>query len=221
MKYRESKLDSDNRKWFENDNSKQSLASIYLAVGMLRGLTPFNLEFKYPLTAIAGKNGSGKSTILAIAVCGFHNTKKGFKFKWRKYPYYTFSDFFVQSNGEMPPEGVSIRYGIRHNDWAISARNKEKEKLGYQRRNKKQGGRWNDYARRVERDVVFFGIDRVVPHSEKSVSKSYRKAFKKQKTYGWEEQVKEIVGKILNNKYESFEYAEYSKCAKRIIPFMF
>jgi predicted ATPase len=211
MKYRESKLDNDNRKWFEHDNSKQLLASIELTKGTLRGLTPFKLEFKYPITAIAGKNCSGKSTLLGIAACGFHNTKKGYKFKRRKYTYYTFSDFFVQSNEEVPPQGIVIDYGIRHDDWRISASNPNKQGLNYQRRIKKQGGRWNDYYSRVDRDVVFFGIDRVVPHSEKSVSKSYKRVFKKQITYGWEEEVKDTVGKILNKKYDSFEYAEYSK----------
>jgi predicted ATPase len=211
MKYRESKLDDDNRKWFGNDNTKQTLASIELCNGELRGLSPFKLEFKYPITAIAGKNGSGKSTLLGIAACGYHNIKSGFKFKWRTYTYYTFSDFFIQSIEEVSPQGISIDYGIRHNNWRITTDNPDKEGLKFQTRYKKKGGRWNDYSKRVKRDVVYFGIERVVPHSEKSVSKSYRNAFKKQQLYGWEENVKEIVGKILNKKYDNFEYAEYFK----------
>lgn len=62
-----------------NDNTHQLLRSIQLADGNLRGLTPFKIDFDYPITAIAGKNGSGKSTILALACCAFHNTTKGFK----------------------------------------------------------------------------------------------------------------------------------------------
>jgi predicted ATPase len=211
MKYRESKLDNDNRKWFENDNSRQTLASVQLDKGTLRGLTPFILQFKYPITAIAGKNGSGKSTLLGIAACGFHNRKNGYKFKWRKNTYYTFSDFFIQTVGEVPPQGISIWYGIKHNSWRVTPKNPDKEGLKFQHRTKKQGGKWADYASRVNRDVVFFGIERVVPHSEKSVSKSYRNAFKKQNKYGWEDEVKTIVGKILNKNYTNFEYAEYSK----------
>lgn len=211
MKYRESKLDKDNRNWFENDFSKQTLASIHLCSGELRGLSPFKLEFKYPISAIAGKNGSGKSTLIGIAACGFHNIKTGFKFKWRKYSYYTFSDFFIQSIEEVPPQGIEINHWIKHNNWRITSNNPTKEGLNFQTRIKKKGGRWNDYSGRVKRDVVYFGIERVVPHSEKSVSKSYKNAFKKQKIYGWEEDVKNAVGKILNKKYDCFEYAEYSK----------
>lgn len=219
MNYRESKLDKDNRKWFANDNSKQSLVSISLVKGVLRGLTPFVLQFKYPITAIAGKNGSGKSTLLGIASCGFHNHKKGYKLKSRNTTYYTFSDFFVQSTEEVPPQGISIFYGVRHNDWKITATNKQKEGINLQQRTKKEKGRWNDYATRVHRDVVFFGIDRVVPHAEKSVSRSYRNSFKKRKPYGWENQVKDTVGRILNKKYDNFEYAEYSKYRLPIVSF--
>jgi len=211
MKYRESKLDQDNRNWFQHDNSKQSLAAIDLHYGELRGLSPFYVSFKYPITAIAGKNGSGKSTLLGIAACGFHNSKTGFKLKYRKYTYYTFQDFFIQSVEEVPPQGISINYYIRHNNWKASSNSPDKEGVKYQTRYKKKGGRWNDYSSRVRRDVIYLGIERVVPHSEKSVSKSYKNSFKKQKVYGWEEKVKESVGKILNKTYCTFEYAEYTK----------
>ena len=211
MKYRESKLDQENRNWFQHDNSKGTLASIHLRSGELRGLSGFKLDFHYPITAIAGKNGSGKTTLLGIAACGFHNKKNGFKFKWRKYSYYSFSDFFIQSLEEISPQGISISYGIRYDNWKVSKNNPDKEGTKYQIRFKKKGGRWNDYASRVSRDVVYFGIERVVPHSEKSVSKSYKNSFKKQKIYGWEEKVKEAVGKILNKQYDTFEYAEYTK----------
>jgi hypothetical protein len=58
--------------------------------------------------------------------------------------------------------------------------------------------------------VVFIGIDRVVPHSEKSISKSYRSAFEKS-IHGCEESVLLAVGRILGSKYSDFHFKSYYK----------
>ena len=58
--------------------------------------------------------------------------------------------------------------------------------LGMQERLKIHGGRWNNDDRRIDRTVVYLGIDRIVPHAEKSVSKSYRYLFKAGNQHGWE-----------------------------------
>ena len=112
MPYNYSQIDKDNLNWFPKDNTKATLLTIKLDDGHIRGLYNFELEFKYPISVIAGKNGSGKSTILALAACAFHNSKDGFEFPGRKNTYYTFSNFFIQSKDEIPPEGISIKYKI-------------------------------------------------------------------------------------------------------------
>ncbi len=80
-----------------------------------------------------------------------------------------------------------------------------------QRRKKSQGGKWNDYADRIKKNVVFLGIERIVPHSERSQSRSYSKAFKDSKVKGWEDKVKDAVGYVLGRSYEKFRYLEHSK----------
>ena len=102
MSYSYSSLDKKNSNWFINDNSRGTLASVSLTKGKIRGLHPFKIEFEYPISAIAGVNGSGKSTILAIASCAFHNHPGGFTPPLRKQSYYTFRDFFIQSADETP-----------------------------------------------------------------------------------------------------------------------
>ncbi len=140
-----------------------------------------------------------------LAACAYHNGVDGFKLPKRNNSYYTFSDFFIQSEEERAIEGILIQYHILHNNW----NKKPKERVGVQVRKKEYGGRWNEYSSRMKRNVVFFGIDRVVPHSEKSVYKSYRSHFKPSERKGWEEVVKEIVSKILNKNYDDFWYKKY------------
>lgn len=217
MKYRETKTDIQLRDWFSNDHTKALLRGIRLVTGELRGLTPLNLPINYPILAVAGRNGAGKSTILALACCAYHNKKDGYRLPKRKTPYYTFSDFFIQHPEELSPQGVDVQYGIAHNKWKKSENFPDGIGIGWQRRFKKKGGKWNDYGDRVKRNVAFLGIDRIVPHAERSQSRSYSKVFKNTVQKGWEDKVKEVVGSILGKTYDSFRYLEHSKYSLPIV----
>lgn len=211
MKYLYSQLDKDNLKWFANDMTVASLREIELRRGSLRGLSAFQVNFTYPISVISGRNRSGKSTILAMVACAFHNNKDGFKLPERRLTYYTFSDFFIQTSEEVPPEGVQIWYRIMHNRWRKSNRAPDGSGNLWQKREKRRRGKWSNYARRVNRNVVFLGVQRVVPHSEKSVSRSYRTYFSDQAPAGWENKVKEVVGRILGTYYDTFWMKTYGR----------
>lgn len=211
MKYRESNVDRSLRKWFIKEFDCANLRGIGIPIGSVRGLSNISIRFDYPISAIAGKNGAGKSTLLALACCAFHNTDEDFSLPNRKQNYYTFADFFIQHKDEIPPTGIRVEYAIAHNNWRVTEKSPEKVKIGYQARIKSKGGKWNDYSLRVERNVVFIGIERIVPHSEKSQSKSYRRHFKSLPPKGWEAKTKDSVGYILGKEYENFEMTYHSK----------
>lgn len=207
LSYHYSHLDKRNIFWFDKDNSCATLRILKLAQGHLRGVYPCEIDFKYPITAIAGENCSGKSTLLAMAICAFHNQKNGFKLRERDKTYYTFSDFFVQTNNETSPAGIVIKYQILHNNW----RGREPG-LGWQARKKKEGGRWNDYDIRVPRNVVYFGIQRIVPSNESSVHRAYRRKFSLGNLHkNDKEKIQKIVGKIIGKVYAKFDLFEHSK----------
>ncbi len=189
-----------------SDTSCGSLSAIALTAGCLRGLGPFNIDLTYPISAIAGENGSGKSTLLAIAACAFHNAPDGFRLSDRTNPYYTFSDFFVQSNDEVPPSGIKIECRIRSNKRSRDASN------GWQVQTKGVNGRWSDYKRRIKRNVVYFGIQRVVPHYERTIYKSYRRMFQAgQLEEDVRNHIRQIASRILGRAYSDFELHEHSK----------
>ena len=211
MKYRESQIDKELRQWFTNDLTKSLLRKIHLSEGSLRGVNSLDINLTYPITEFAGVNGAGKSTILAMACCAYHAKPDGYKLPKRKNSYYTFSDFFIQHTQEVSPQGVSIFYHIAHDAWKKSTKLPDGKGIGAQVRKKSIGGKWNDYDARVKKCVVFLGIDRIVPHNERSQSRSYSRIFADVKPKGWEHNVKEAVGYILGKKYDDFRYLEHSK----------
>lgn len=207
MTYRLSDLDRKNASSFQSDHSRKSLVSISLRTGSIRGLSNFSIEFSYPLAAIAGRNGSGKSTVLALAACAYHSNPKGWSIPGRKYPHYRFSDFFVQTHDEVPVDGVLIEYGIRHDKWKPTDSMPSGKGVGHQHRQKNRGGKWNDYASRLRRPVAFFGIDRVVPPSERSVLKNQRNYFStpSARKSEAEDLTRASVSRVLGIEYQDFE----------------
>ena len=207
MSYKYSHTDKRNLAWMKKDKSVVTLLQVKLVEGRLRGLHPFGLQFDYSISAIAGENGVGKSTVLAIAACGYHNKMSGYLPTGRKLPYYTFSDFFVQSREEIPPDGIHIRYQILYDSWRGG-----KSGPGWQSRRKRVRGKWNNYDSRVNRNVVYFGVQRVVPHFERSTHKSYRARFSKEiLDEEHRRKICKIAGRIMGKTYDGFEKHTHSK----------
>lgn len=147
------------QKLWNEDQSYQKLTQVnFNHIGM-RGVKDTSIEFNYPITAIAGANGIGKTTILQTIACLFHNTENDFQpYRFSnariQLPYYRFTDFFVISRGEDKGLGVVINFkfikqGLSRTEFSV-----------------KKISRWGNYERRPKRHVDFLGMSRVIPAHE-------------------------------------------------------
>lgn len=204
--YNESHLDRANRNWFAHDNSINSLKKIKVSSGHIRGVYPSEINFTYPITAIVGENGSGKSTYLSLVACAFHNSgdfcpsnrvRPGVQ-NPRKY--YTYSDFFTFTPEERGIAGIQIQA-----DYQTASGIKSDI------RKKKSSGKWNDYNRRPIRSVTYLGINRIVPPSESSPHKHYCRRFTEevQLTENQIRELKESMSKILGRDYSGIALKKY------------
>lgn len=155
------------KQWANNKMSDGSLLNISIGGDKgIRGLKNVSIEFSYPVTVISGKNGSGKTTILALSALAY-NGKTGYCPKNAKERsgkgYYTFNDFFYKGPGDSDLTGLTIEWNTKQ---GTGVRN---IKL------KKQTSKWMRYERRPERAVLYLGTSRLISAIELNVLKSHFK----------------------------------------------
>ncbi|MGE5587566.1 MAG: ATP-dependent nuclease [Clostridia bacterium] len=130
----------------------------------LRGIKDLRVEFAYPLTVVCGRNGSGKSTILALSALGFHYDKPVSSSGDIAEPgYYTFSHFFYKGPGD--PDITGLRITWRYGD----CENARIGELTIQKRSEK----WMHYERRPVRPTYYLGMQRCIPAIEQRVLRSH------------------------------------------------
>ncbi len=142
----------------------QKLKSISFNEVGLRGVKDVKIEFNYPITAIAGANGIGKTTILQLIACLYHNDDNAYKpYRFsnskKAKSYYTFRDFFIHFKGEDKSEGSEILY-----EYTTGKANKT--------HTLKKGKNWSPYNRRPKRVTDFYGVSRVIPAHEFAMIKN-------------------------------------------------
>lgn len=171
--YKMTETDRRNFQWFNNNRTCNTLLKIEVLQSSIRGLGQFSMEFKYPITVIAGENGCGKSTILSLVSCAFHNNKSFCPLSLlantkRPRTYYTYSDFFAftaEENGLMRDIQIASTF--------LTALPKNTDV----RSKSPRSGQWKDYDTRPKRAVSFLGINRILPPSESLTHRNYRTYF--------------------------------------------
>ncbi|MGQ9366512.1 ATP-dependent nuclease [Azospirillum sp. ST 5-10] len=137
----------------------------------LRGLTSLVMPFPYPLTVICGRNGVGKSTVLALTALSarppadwgvyWGNTRPRTRPDTRLR--YEFGDFFHRQRGVPKPNGLRLT-------WVLMDRGNELEII-----DQMEGGRWVSVAdagrhrrpgNRPVREIDYIPMSRILPASE-------------------------------------------------------
>jgi len=142
----------------------------------LRGIRDLIVPLLFPFTAICGRNGVGKSTILALAALSARSPT-GWRVFWgntrpstaaRTRTDYRFPDFFMQRDGDVPRDGLTL-------GWAYAQRGDEVEV-----RHRCAGGRFrrvvdegrNRAPQIPEREIDFVPVSRVLPAVEHAALRS-------------------------------------------------
>jgi len=135
----------------------------WMEIKGLRGWSNQRVTFDFPIVAIVGENGAGKSTVLQAAASLYQNNMKG-------EPIYYPSDFFPETIWDQDIKNAEIRgqvrEGLQNTSEVIAVRKLE---------------RWRGYQNRKERPVVYIDLRRNQPISART---GYGKLAKPQLTEG-------------------------------------
>ncbi len=114
-----------------------------ISINGLRGWLGETVNFRFPVTAIVGENGTGKSTLLKVAACAYEQDEKSRK---TFYP----AKFFIKTQWDDISK-LSLEYRVRQGQDVRSFEIK------------KHTERWAFPESRVKRAVFFFDVARTLP----------------------------------------------------------
>ncbi|MXW63665.1 MAG: ATP-binding protein [Bacteroidetes bacterium SB0662_bin_6] len=182
----------------------------------LRGIEKLRIEFDYPITAICGRNGVGKSTILSLAALSAKRPKD-----WRVAPWptsprrkqsslmnYHWSDFFFRHHSAPSYTDFKVRF-----DYSIAGNEIEIERL----RTEKYRWRTNpDYGRSKQprfpkRSIEFVSLSRILPPSELRDARNAFGTKKESSTESLSEDILENLSWILDRPYTTVDVHETNK----------
>jgi predicted ATPase len=180
---------------FQRSNLYSNFGAIIksMTINGFRGISNLRLDFEYPITAISGTNGSGKSTIGQLAVCAYRQPQTNKKYK-RRYV----KDFFPVSQIDPNPftANATVKFQYATNthqlqDLTVSRKATE----------------WSGYKRQPERHSFYVGFALYIPKVERKDLSIYKSgSFEIGAKRIISDEIKTQVSNILNNKYDEVAF---------------
>ena len=176
----------------------------WIEIDNVRGWAGQRIRFPFPIVAIAGENGSGKSTIIqaCAAVYQKQKSKGSVKQKGTRYA----SDFFPSTYWDRI-QNASIRYGYTEGG------NSQEGSL------RKHTERWNGNVERPIRPVQFLDLSRILPIGGRvGYTKIARSSHTEVSAETFDEHRLARLSNILGHKYDQAKIAIADVDLERPIP---
>jgi len=184
-------------KWETRSNINWPKFLEWIEISGLRGWSGQRIEFTFPIVAIVGENGSGKSTILQAAASVYQSEKGQNKFA---------SDFFPDTPWDSIRQ-ASIYFSYKQGNKSII----------YSVR--KPTDRWRGNPNRPQRNVNYIDLGRVQPVSART---GYRRLanpqFKETNVQDFEKSKVDRLSEIVGRKYEFAKMALTNGDSRRHVP---
>ena len=173
------------RTQFQAGQWAQFLESV--SINGLRGWTDQSVNFNFPVVAIVGENGTGKSTLLKTAACAYANMVESKRF----YP----SSFFVDTHWDRI-ENVALNYRIKQGNDTRTYRIA------------KPSRRWSFPDSMPVRNVFLLDVSRTLPlDASVGYAKIARTAASEVSTTEIEMQYRERLSHVLGRDYRNARFA--------------
>lgn len=175
----------------------------HIEINGFRGIGGVDLSLDFPVTAISGLNGAGKSTIGQIAICAYRKPATSLLYK-RQYV----KDFFPVSVADPSPfkENANVIFHYETDD------HKKTQEVTVSRRQSE----WSGYKRQPERHCYYIGFTVYIPKVERrdiSVYGGKDLAFTDRREL--ELDVIEKMARIIGHKYENVNFQGVSHKNKK------
>ena len=171
----------------------------WLDIKGIHGWAGQRLDFMFPIVAIAGENGSGKTSILQAIASIYKSPEERLK------TYYAF-EFFPDTGWEQI-RNATINYSVREGDKSI---------LGSLR---KPTTRWRGNTERRERDVFYIDLGRAQPYATQvGYSRLAKSQFKEARSEIFQEQRLDRLSSVMGRPYETARHSLTTADETRWIP---